>query len=147
EAALATGESLVIRTTRASWMLVGDRGVAASSRRSFDAHHRSVLAAYPSRRLNTSARSPLARHRSTRSNQTSAVLVLDSMPSTMRYAAISSLHGARAPGTCRRYFFEAAICRYPVGLLRVRAIYAADHAVRRAPVGERRASASSTFAR
>jgi transposase len=43
---------------------------------------------------------------------------------------------------CRRYFFEAAICRYPVGLqglLRVRAIYTADHAVRRAPVSERQA--------
>jgi transposase len=43
---------------------------------------------------------------------------------------------------CRRYFFEAAICRYPVGLqglLRIRAIYAADHAVRRAPLAERQA--------
>jgi transposase len=42
----------------------------------------------------------------------------------------------------RRYFFEAAICRYPVGLqglMRIRAIYAADDAVRRAPVAERRA--------
>lgn len=32
----------------------------------------------------------------------------------------------------RRYFFEAAICRYPVGLhglMRIRAIYAADQAV------------------
>jgi transposase len=41
---------------------------------------------------------------------------------------------------CRRYFFEAAICRYAVGLqglLRVRAIYEADHAVRRAPIGDR----------
>jgi len=41
---------------------------------------------------------------------------------------------------CRRYFFEAAICRYPVGLqglLRIRAIYAADRIVHRAPVGER----------
>ncbi|MBX3155530.1 MAG: transposase [Deltaproteobacteria bacterium] len=41
---------------------------------------------------------------------------------------------------CRRYFFEAAICRCPVGLqglLRARAIYAADHAVRRAPPAER----------
>jgi transposase len=40
----------------------------------------------------------------------------------------------------RRYFFEAAICRYPVGLqglLRIRAIYAADDAVRRAPPTER----------
>jgi transposase len=37
---------------------------------------------------------------------------------------------------CRRYFFEAAICRYPVGLqglMRIRAIYAADRIVRRAP--------------
>lgn len=42
----------------------------------------------------------------------------------------------------RRYFFEAAICRYPVGLqglLRIRAIYAADRIVRRAPVSERAA--------
>jgi transposase len=43
---------------------------------------------------------------------------------------------------CRRYFFEAAICRYPVGLqglLRIRAIYAADHVLRRAPQTERKA--------
>jgi len=43
---------------------------------------------------------------------------------------------------CRRNFFEAAICRYAVGLqglLRIRAIYAADQAVRRAPPGERQA--------
>ena len=36
----------------------------------------------------------------------------------------------------RRYFFEAAICRYPAGvqgLMRIRAIYAADQAVSRAP--------------
>jgi transposase len=42
----------------------------------------------------------------------------------------------------RRYFFEAAICRYPIGLqglMRIRAIYAADEAVRRAPVAERQA--------
>jgi len=42
----------------------------------------------------------------------------------------------------RRYFFEAAICRYPVGLhglMRIRAIYAADEAVSRAPEAERRA--------
>jgi transposase len=42
----------------------------------------------------------------------------------------------------RRYFFEAAICRYPVGLqglMRIRAIYAADEAVSRAPESERRA--------
>lgn len=41
---------------------------------------------------------------------------------------------------CRRYFFEAAICRYPVGLqglLRIRAIYAADQAAKRAPLAER----------
>lgn len=41
---------------------------------------------------------------------------------------------------CRRYFFEAAICRYPVGLqglLRLRALYAADHLVQRAPVADR----------
>jgi hypothetical protein len=42
----------------------------------------------------------------------------------------------------RRYFFEAAICRYPVGLqglMRIRAIYAAEDVVRRAPATERRA--------
>lgn len=42
----------------------------------------------------------------------------------------------------RRYFFEAAICRYPVGvqgLMRIRAIYAADEAVSRAPAADRRA--------
>jgi hypothetical protein len=42
---------------------------------------------------------------------------------------------------CRRYFFEAAICRYVVGLqglLRIRAIYAADKAVQRAQTAERR---------
>jgi transposase len=42
----------------------------------------------------------------------------------------------------RRYFFEAAICRYPVGvqgLMRIRAIYAADQAVSRAPEPARRA--------
>lgn len=40
----------------------------------------------------------------------------------------------------RRYCFEAAICRYPVGLqglLRIRAIYAADRVVQRAPASER----------
>jgi transposase len=39
----------------------------------------------------------------------------------------------------RRYFFEAAICRYPVGLqglLRIRAIYAADRVVQRAPAAD-----------
>ena len=43
---------------------------------------------------------------------------------------------------CRRYFFEAAICRYPVGLqglMRIRAIYAADRAGRRVPRAERAA--------
>ena len=42
----------------------------------------------------------------------------------------------------RRYFFEAAICRYPVGLqglMRIRAIYAADEAVSRASATERQA--------
>lgn len=41
---------------------------------------------------------------------------------------------------CRRYFFEAAICRYPVGLqglMRIQAIYAADRAGRRVPRAER----------
>ena len=43
---------------------------------------------------------------------------------------------------CRRYFFEAAICHYAVGLqglLRIRAIYAADRVLRRAPDAERKA--------
>jgi transposase len=42
----------------------------------------------------------------------------------------------------RRYFFEAAICRYAVGLqglLRIRAIYAAERAVRRAPASDHQA--------
>jgi transposase len=42
----------------------------------------------------------------------------------------------------RRYFFEAAICRYPVGLqglMQIRVIYAAEDVVRRAPATERRA--------
>jgi transposase len=41
---------------------------------------------------------------------------------------------------CRRYFFEAAMCRYPVGvqgLMRIRAIYAADRSGRRLPRPER----------
>lgn len=43
---------------------------------------------------------------------------------------------------CRRYFFEAALCRYAVGvqgLMRIRAIYAADRACQRVPRGERTA--------
>jgi hypothetical protein len=43
---------------------------------------------------------------------------------------------------CRRYFFEAAICRYPVGvqgLMRIRAIYAADDALRKLPPIQRKA--------
>ena len=43
---------------------------------------------------------------------------------------------------CRRYFFEAAVCRYPAGLqglLRIRAIYAADRAGRRVARDERAA--------
>ena len=42
---------------------------------------------------------------------------------------------------CRRYFFEAAICKYPVGvqgLMRIRAIYAADDAFGRIPPGKRK---------
>lgn len=42
----------------------------------------------------------------------------------------------------RRYFFEAAICRYPVGvqgLMRIRAIYAIEDAVKRAPASVRAA--------
>jgi transposase len=43
---------------------------------------------------------------------------------------------------CRRYFFEAAICRHPVGLqglMRIRAIYTTDRAGRRVPRAERTA--------
>lgn len=43
---------------------------------------------------------------------------------------------------CRRYFFEAALCRYTVGvqgLLRIRAIFAADRAGQRVPRDERTA--------
>jgi transposase len=42
---------------------------------------------------------------------------------------------------CRRYFFEAAICKYPVGvqgLLRIRAIYAADDHLRKLPPAKRK---------
>ena len=42
---------------------------------------------------------------------------------------------------CRRYFFEAAICKYPVGLqglLRIRAIYAADDSFRKLPPAQRK---------
>jgi hypothetical protein len=42
---------------------------------------------------------------------------------------------------CRRYFFEAAICRYPIGvqgLMRIRAIYAADEAFGRMPPAKRK---------
>jgi transposase len=42
---------------------------------------------------------------------------------------------------CRRYFFEAAICKYPVGiqgLLRIRAIYAADDRFRKLPPAKRK---------
>ncbi|MBA3844975.1 MAG: IS66 family transposase [Actinobacteria bacterium] len=43
---------------------------------------------------------------------------------------------------CRRYFFEAALCRHPAGvqgLMRIRAMYAIDAAGRRAPREERTA--------
>lgn len=42
---------------------------------------------------------------------------------------------------CRRYFFEAGICRYAVGvqgLMRIRAIYAADNAFRKLPPTQRK---------
>ena len=42
---------------------------------------------------------------------------------------------------CRRGFFEAAICKYPVGiqgLMRIRAIYAADEAFRKLPPAKRK---------
>ena len=42
---------------------------------------------------------------------------------------------------CRRYFFEAAVCKYPVGLqglLRIRAIYAADDHFRKLPPAKRK---------
>lgn len=42
---------------------------------------------------------------------------------------------------CRRYFFEAAICKYAAGvqgLLRIRAIYAADDAFRKMPPAKRK---------
>ena len=42
---------------------------------------------------------------------------------------------------CRRYFFEAAICKYPVGvqgLMHMRAIYAADNALRSLPPAKRK---------
>lgn len=42
---------------------------------------------------------------------------------------------------CRRYFFEAAICRYPVGvqgLMRIRAMYGADNALKKLPPSQRK---------
>jgi hypothetical protein len=42
---------------------------------------------------------------------------------------------------CRRYFFEAAVCKYDVGLqglLRIRAIYAADNAFKKLPPAKRK---------
>ena len=42
---------------------------------------------------------------------------------------------------CRRYFFEAAICRYPVGvqgLMHIRAMYAADNAFKKLPPAKRK---------
>jgi transposase len=42
---------------------------------------------------------------------------------------------------CRRYFFEAAICKYPVGLqglMHIRAIYAADDALKKLPPAKRK---------
>jgi len=42
---------------------------------------------------------------------------------------------------CRRGFFEAAICKYPIGiqgLMRIRAIYAADEAFRKLPPAKRK---------
>jgi len=42
---------------------------------------------------------------------------------------------------CRRYFFEAAICKHQVGvqgLMRIRAIYAADNAFRKLPPAKRK---------
>jgi transposase len=42
---------------------------------------------------------------------------------------------------CRRYFFEAAICRHPVGLqglMRIRAIYAIDDSLRKLPPVKRK---------
>jgi transposase len=44
---------------------------------------------------------------------------------------------------CRRYFFEAAVCKYQVGLqglLRIRAIYAADNSFRKLPPAKRKLS-------
>jgi transposase len=42
---------------------------------------------------------------------------------------------------CRRYYFEAAVCKYPVGiqgLMRIRAIYATEDAFRRMPPAKRK---------
>jgi len=42
---------------------------------------------------------------------------------------------------CRRYFFEAAVCKYQVGvqgLVRIRAIYAADNAFKKLPPAKRK---------
>ncbi len=50
---------------------------------------------------------------------------------------------------CRRYFFDAAVCKYKVGLeglVRVRAIYAADNSLAKLPPSERMARRASLVA-
>jgi hypothetical protein len=78
------GALRITRASLSSGTSVG-KGAAARSRLSFDAHQRSVLAAYPVRRLNTSARSPLARHAVTRSSQVSVVVLASVIAATMRH--------------------------------------------------------------
>jgi hypothetical protein len=80
------GAGCVSRTTRAIRTSdAGSGGVGADrSRFSFDDHQRNVLAAYPSRLLNVSARSPLARHASTRWIHASVVVLTSAIHHSVR---------------------------------------------------------------
>jgi transposase len=60
-------------------------------------------------------------------------------PSDVETQVVVKLVGCWAH--CRRYFFEAAICKYPVGLqglMRIRAIYAIDDSFRKQPPSTRK---------
>jgi hypothetical protein len=90
--AVGASGGLAVRTTRASRTSDALRAPCFSR----DAHHCSVLAEQPSRRLNTSARSPLARHASTRFAHRRAASL---MHGTMRPLLGPHQNGARAADT------------------------------------------------
>jgi hypothetical protein len=71
------------------------------------------------------------------SDASSVYDILDRGPPTDKDEGVS-LVGCFAH--CRRYFFEAAVCRYAVGvqgLMRIRAIYAADEPLKKLPPAKR----------